>query len=335
MSYIPGLVLGTKGDIASSDGTAAVVVPVGADGTRLTARSTAPPGIAWEGDAAISKFGSIFSMVGPAGAPNATVVYDFTQFDPTKTLALNLIQANQSGNSAYDLAPSGTPTYDYSTKTSYGNGPGPYPYQANVLGGGLTTVGNSGATAIAVTNLGTNNDLRITGAITVEMLLAPLLLSTGVGNQLWTLQMRAAGETEDTNFLYSIYLEAAAGPLFKLVYYAEHGAGVDITGTMQTSLPSWIGFGPQHLVMTRLSTGEVTAYLNGRRVSQLVTPVDQGGGGVIVPTRGANPTQNLNIGSTLAAGSDANWLWSAVKITAATFTDAQVQESYRKSIYGK
>jgi hypothetical protein len=173
MSYIPGLALSAKGDLASSDGTTAVVVPVGPDGDRLTARSSAASGVAWEGDIAISKSGSIFSMDGPAGAPNAVAAYDFTQFDPTKTLTQNLQGTNISGNAAYDLVPVGTPSYDYSAKLSAGNGI--YPYQSSVLGGGLQAETLVSSLKGATTNLGANNNLRITGALTFELLLSEQL----------------------------------------------------------------------------------------------------------------------------------------------------------------
>jgi hypothetical protein len=132
--------------------------------------------------------------------------------------------------------------------------------------------------------------------------------------------------TEDPsgNNLYGLYLAGGAN----LAYTAEHGAGVNIDAVFgPVSLKGHV----VQLVLTRDALGRVAAYCNGRKVSDLVTPTDAGGGGVILPDTVA-PAQELVLGKGLVAGT---LIWMGMKITTAKYTDAQVQESYRRTFFGK
>lgn len=314
-------VTSNKGDLCTHDGSRSVVLPVGvANGMRLTVNSAAPNGIDWESDAVAARAGSIFSMDGPIGASGALVAYDFTQYDPQQTLAQNLAAANLSGNSIYNLVAVSTPAYGYSAGLG-GAGAAVQPYMARALGGGLLTDGAGNA---ATTALGSNNALRITGALTLEALVSFGALATGV---VQLCSMTSPGESLDTNTLYSLSLNNGV-----LTYGAEHDGGVNIDAPFSTTLLGSLSGATLHLALTRDGSGHVTVYVNGRRGSSLVTPTDAGGGGVIVPNRGASSTQNLVIGP---AGASGALTWLALKITAAQFTDAQVQESYRRTFWGR
>lgn len=324
MSYIPGLALSNKGDIPSSNGTTAIVVPVGALAKQVpTVNPLATAGWDWESLSTI--VGSIFSMVGPAGAANAAVVYDFTRYDPAYTLANNLIYSNQSGTAAFNLAAVSSPTYTFSSLT--GGGALTPSFSANVQGGCLSVTGANGA----ITSLGTDNTLRITGAITIEVLTNIASLSTTTGDAITLLNMSAAGETEDTNILYQLSVEVTAGPVYNVSYFAEHGVGVNITASNFAVIASPVG-SLTHFALTRKSTGEIVGYINGRPCSSLITPTDAGGGGVIVPTRGANPTQNLTLNPT--SNGTKTLSYYAIKITGAEFTPAQIQASYHLTMNG-
>lgn len=320
--------LTSKGDLISHDGTDASRVPVGADGQVLTARATAPDGVAWETPVTSTTLkGSIFSKYGPLGAPDAAGVYDFTLYDPARTLQQNLNAANISGVFAHDLTVVGAPAFGFCRATA----------------GGLTTRRPAGASAqggIFVTNqitnsavsaCGANSDLmRITGALTVEALISLASLTAANNDWFGLLAMTAAGETEATNTLYMLSINVGAGPTYTFRYLAEHDGGINIDA--QTPFVAPAGLGPLHLGLTRTADGRVKFYVDGQAISALITPTDAGGGGVIVPTKGANPTQELLL--TTSSQGTATMHWYAAKMTPACFTDEQMAESFRRSMFG-
>lgn len=327
--------LTAKGDLLTFDGTSLARLPVGTNGQALTARSTAPNGIDWETPATnLSSAGSVFSLTGPLGAASAALGWDFSRYNPTLTVAQNLYNCNISGDplNATPVA-AGSPTYGYRRLLAGGFGLGPA--LASSQGGSLQDdVGTnaSGSVGNSVWSTPADNLIRITSELTIEALFSISAMTTATGDNWSIVACCGEGETEGANILYQITMTVSAGPVFTIGYVAEHDAGVNITATLAV-IQNPLSVGNMLWTLTRDVTGRVRFYIDGQAVSALITPTDGGGGGVILPTRGASPVQTLQLSRVGTQGTNLKQ-WQALKITPACFTEAQVNESYRRSLFG-
>jgi hypothetical protein len=263
--------------------------------------------------------GSIFSMVGPAGATAPVVAYDFTLYDPALTIAQNLAAANQSGNSAYDLTAVGGAKIDY---LALGGDPNqtPYgftPFACSDQGGALKT----GRQTDYVLGTGSPAALQILGALTVEWLGYVVVAPSGSDMYMW--DFSAAGETTAANQLYLLRWSTAG----QWEYVHETGLGTDTTKTLLITPVAQLAdlvCNPALITLTRrASTGELVLYINGRPC------VEPDAGVTAFPTGGT--TANLSIGYG-ASNSRSEVL--GVRIFSVELTAAQVRASYQRTFFG-
>jgi hypothetical protein len=303
----PAGYIGAKGPI----GNAGVVVgPTGPKGPT--------------GDAGTSVYVNrgLFSMYPPLGyalnplgdltEPAAPlVVYDFSKADLSDSAANNVANANKSGNSAYNLTVAGTPTFEYALV---------HQVQDSGNYSGLTTSIDGYTTAIVTGGLitdgawsSTGTDLALTGAMTIEGLFSFDNTFSGING---VIEYGAAGETEDTNFLYRFGYDGG------WKYFAESGAGVDINAAFAT-LTSPGDKGTLFCTFMRNSSGHVRLYINGCAVSDWVIPTSTGS---IIPSGGSSAVLKIN--------PRFDGFCIGVRIFNYVLTNAQIIESYRHTMFG-
>jgi hypothetical protein len=263
--------------------------------------------------------GSIFSMVGPGGASDPVVAYDFTKYDPSLSDAQNLLNANLSGDSTLDLTAVGAAKIIY-LANSNNTGQSPYaltPFGGRSDGGAL----QAGGQANYVVTSGAPSAIRFTGAMTAEILLYFTEQASGV-DDLYLYNFAAAGETEAANNLYELAWFTGTQIWH---YLSEHGAGVDDTAGFFTSplaQQTDMLFVPALFTLTRSASRKVNLYVNGRATfgEQTIASMPTGG-----------TTSNLSIGF----GATANkFAILGFRLFGADLTPAQARESYLRSMFG-
>jgi hypothetical protein len=268
--------------------------------------------------------GSVMSMVGPGGAAAPIVAYDFTRYDPAASDAANLVAANQSGNSAYDLTAVGGGLIRYQSQTSSPS-QSPYgwtPSACSVEGGALTSV-VGGADYAATT--GSPAPMQLLGAFSAEWL--GYITATPTGNFVLFSFDGGASETEANNILYRLtyvvadnqweyFHEAGAGTDSAVAWFVDGGGEADIAANKHN---------PMLFTVTRNgSDGNVALYINGRRAGT----ADDGSTGDF-PTGGT--TSNLNISP---GGTNGRQLTLAFRLFNVELTAAQVRASYQRTFFG-
>jgi hypothetical protein len=269
----------------------------------------------------LSADGSIFSMVGPLGAVAPVVAYDFTRYDPALTSAQNITAANLSGTAALDLTIVGSAQAGFLTLSGSAQS-SPYawtPVGASAEGGALFS--GSGTDYAATT--GSPAALQILGALTVEWLGYVTVIPGGTGD-CYFFHFAGSGETEATNQLYGL-IWVNTGTAWKANH--ETGAGVDSAASLLTSARTMfndVRANPLHITLTRSAAGSAKLYFNGRLAAAAVTATPSA-----LPTGGTSG--NLSIGS----GSDAavRLATLGLRVFGAELTAAQVQESYRRTLF--
>jgi hypothetical protein len=253
-------------------------------------------------------------MTPPTGATAPVVAYDFTKWDPALTELQNVAAANQSGVAAYNITTKvGTASHGY--WTTYDSGYCMWPYAASSDGACIrnSTVDNYWCTDVV------DDSLLITGALTLEALVTINgFPGSGVG---YFLLCGDSGETSTDNYLYSLGLTTSA----VFTYFSEYGSGLDISIASPFACSIVPEQSPPSLfAITRQANGAVRFYLNGRRVSDLITP-----GGTIIPTYTEPHEQKLKF----VAGYGTYSMLGA-RIFNTELTGAQIRESYNRTMFG-
>lgn len=269
--------------------------------------------------------GSVLSMVGPGGASNPVVAYDFTKFNPALTNAQNITAANLSGNSAFDLAAGSAGTvHGFLAKSGDPQGT-PYgwtPLACRSDGGAVFT----GSGTDFVETAASPSALQFLGAMTAEWLGYITVIPGGASDvRLFQFQDNSGSEVEAENDLYRL-VWINADTTWK--YQHENGAGTDCTAGFfnfaRLQFTEW-RTNPQHVVLTRSAAGDVNMYINGRKVASQATPAPNA-----LPTGGT--ASNLRIG----VGSDAAVRMANLgfRLFGVELTAAQVRASYQRTFFG-
>lgn len=259
--------------------------------------------------------GSIFSMVGPGGAANPIVAYDFTRFDGTLTLAQNLLAANQSGNSSFDLEAVLTPEYKPTAERT-GSVAAFQPFAVNTGGAALFTVAANGFAQ----TISHPAALQLQSAMTMEWL-GYLPVGPGAGSVSFIRYGDSGSAVQ--NVQYQMFWD---DPSNNWLYYHESGVSFGSTvNLLTTSNADMIQTSPFMVTITRAATtGTLTLYVNGRHA---VTSTSTAG--VLFPTGGGSG--KLAIGPSFGGGHSANM---GVRIFDVELTAAQAQASYRRTFFG-
>jgi hypothetical protein len=263
--------------------------------------------------------GSIFSMVGPGGGAAPVVAYDFTLFNSALTLAQNLTNANQSGNSDYNLVAAGTPIYTYSARSGSATQAtrATQPFSGRTDGGGLFTSSDVNYAETAIHPAG----LLLQAAMSFEWMgyfpIAPL-----ASKRLIT--FAGSGGTATDNWQYTLTWNSST----KIwTYYHETGTHTgNSTGLITTSDADMTQPDQVRLfALTRSAAGLVTLYMDGRKVADAVTASPNA-----LPTGGS--TAKLRIGYLDTGSSD--MITIGARIFNYALTAAQVQASYHRTFFG-
>jgi hypothetical protein len=275
-----------------------------------------------EDDAGVSTEGSIFSMVGPGGADDPVVAYDFTRYDSSLSDAANLAAANLSGNSNLDFNTIvGAAKIDYLSRSN-NTGQTPFawtPFASRVDGGGLFT-------GLQTDYVGTNStpaEIRFTGAMTAEWLGCITEQPSGAGD-LFLFDFGGGGVTSAGNYLFGLKWVSATGTW---TYFHDHGARVADTAAFFINPVAQLAdtlFQPMHLALTRSAAGSVRLYINGRRAANAQTPST-----TALPTDGSSSNLSIGFGHPTSKHAILGFRLFGVELTA-----AQVRESHRRTFFG-
>jgi hypothetical protein len=157
--------------------------------------------------------------------------------------------------------------------------------------------------------------LRITGDVTLEMLIVPDK-STGIGCVAF---VTGNGETLATNTLWSLALLNTSNAVNGLRYAAESGAGVDaIYSINHGPLPGTLN----HLAMARASD-VITFYLNGKQLGA--------SSGTLTTAAGGTST-GFFVGADAAGANAMRFSVSSLKVVSSALNAAQVLAEYNRTL---
>jgi len=154
--------------------------------------------------------------------------------------------------------------------------------------------------------------LRITGDITIEM----LLVFTDVPSGVRLFEHGATGETEATNILYQLTISNQNS----MAWFSESGAGVDESdATFSSDAPALPAVGVPFYLAVRRQSNVVRVYLNGVQWGSdsptLTTPTGSTSGQLVICSTGTNKP-----------------LFLGFKVIASALTDNEVKEEYNRTL---
>ncbi|HKO86711.1 MAG TPA: hypothetical protein VJ140_19610, partial [Actinomycetota bacterium] len=230
--------------------------------------------------------GSIFSMTGPTGA-TPIVAYDFTRFDTGLTVAQNLVNANQSGNSAFDLVQVGAAAILYQEDDA------PlalHPFSARGDGGALRS---GGAASYAETPA--TAALQLTAAMSAEWL-GYVPTAPGAAEDCYLYWCAGSGETEAVNQLYALYWNGSGVDAWATTHESGAGtnsdAGFHVMGVAKFATLQSV---PAMFTLTRAAGGSYKLYVNGHLAADADTASP-----TALPTGGTSSKLAISAGSTSA-----------------------------------
>jgi hypothetical protein len=158
--------------------------------------------------------------------------------------------------------------------------------------------------------------LRITGDLTVEMLIVPDKLAAALGGLVF---LTGNGETQAVNTLWGVGLVNTSNAVNAPRFASESGAGVDAIyavphGLMPGSL--------NHLAVVR-ATSTITFYLNGKQLGAASSTLTTPDGGTSV---------GIYVGADATGGSTMRCSISSLKVIASALNAAQVLAEYNRTL---
>lgn len=278
------------------------------------------------GGGGASREGSVFSTVAPTGASAPTAVYDFTNGDMSLSAAARLVAANKMGDAALDLTAVGdAQIYPLDLGAGAAAGRSPYALSPVSVGQRGTALVSGGGTNYVVTS-GAPAGVRGIAALTAEWF--GYVTTPPTSGDMYIYYVAGSGEDDPTNTTSSLVWRATGS----WSYLHENGpAGDNAEAAMflsTTAEMSAMKSLPTQLLFTRAAgTGYLNMYVNGRRVTD--------GNIAAVPT--ALPTGGSAANLALGVGSEVGTRMATLGFrmwSGAVLTDAQIRESYTRSLFG-